>query len=72
MDSLATSQAADMKLSHIMTDITNIFPLLPSMMRPDRLLLPAININKGSKSVVAPLVLPGPCVWSKMSHLTLE
>ena len=58
MDSLATSQAADMKLSHIMTDITNIFPLLPSMMRPDRLLLPAININKGSKSVVAPLVLP--------------
>ena len=24
MESLATSQAADMKLSHIMTDITNI------------------------------------------------
>ena len=42
----------DMKLSYIMTDITNIFPLLLSMNRPDRLLLPPININKGSKGSV--------------------
>ena len=65
----------DMKLSHIMTDITNIFPLLLSVMRADRLLLPAININKGSISAVL-FLLPAPCVWSnpsrKMSHLTFR
>ena len=56
----------DMKLSYIMTDITNIFPLLLSMNRPDRLLLPPININKGSISVDL-LEQPGPCVWSEPS-----
>ena len=66
----------DMKLSHIMTDITNIFPLLLSVMRADRLLLPAININKGSISAVLLVTLPAPRVWSnpsrKMSHLTFR
>ena len=64
-----------MKLSRIMTELTNIFPLLPSVMRSDRSLLPAININKGSISAVL-FVLPAPCVWSnpsrKMSHLTFR
>ena len=53
--------ADDMKLSHIMTDITNIFPLLLSVIRLDRSLLPAININKGSIRL-ALLLLPAPCV----------
>lgn len=65
-----------MKLSYIMTDITNIFPLLLSMNRPDRLLLPAININKGSISVDLLEQTWPMCVvrtlWKDVSHLALQ